>query len=91
MPGGMGRFIREEIIMQFEERDVGPYRLYAGAREVSGQSFEAMVVVVQSTASGTRREVFRTHRFPGSRLFGSAEAALTAAFREGGNVVRAQP
>lgn len=76
--------------MQFEERDVGPYRLYAGAREVAGQSFEAMIVVVQSTASGARREVYRTQRFPGSRLFATAEAALSAALREGGNVVRAQ-
>jgi hypothetical protein len=49
-----------------------------------------MIVVVQSTASGAKREVYRTQRFPGSRLFGSAEAALTAAFREGGNAVRAQ-
>jgi hypothetical protein len=76
--------------MQFEQRDVGPYRLYAGAREVTGQCFEGMIVVVQSTASGAKREVYRTQRFPGSRLFGSAEAALTAAFREGGNAVRAQ-
>jgi hypothetical protein len=73
--------------MQFEEREVGAYRLYAGAREVGGHSFEAMIVVVHNTTGGGRKEVFRTQRFPSSRLFATAEAALSAAFREGGNAV----
>lgn len=74
--------------MQFEQRDVGDYRLYAGAREVARDSFEAMIVVEHAAGSGKRHEIFRTQRFPGSRLFATADAALSAAFRQGGIAVR---
>jgi hypothetical protein len=74
--------------MQFEQRDVGDYRLYAGAREVGRDSFEAMIVVEHAACSGARREIFRCQRLPGSRLFLTAAAALGAAFRQGDIAVR---
>ena len=74
--------------MHFEQKDVGDYRLYAGAREVARDSFEAMIVVEHTLCSGTRREIFRSQRFLGSRLFETADAALSAAFRQGGIAVR---
>ena len=74
--------------MQFEQRDVGDYRLYAGAREVARDSFEAMIVVEHTPHSGSSHEIFRSQRFPGSRLFATADAALSAAFRQGGIAVR---
>jgi hypothetical protein len=74
--------------MQFEQRDVGDYRLYAGAREVARDTFEAMIVVEHTPCSGARHEIFRSQRFMGSRLFATADAALSAAFRQGGIAVR---
>ena len=74
--------------MHFEQKDVGDYRLYAGAREVARESFEAMVVVEHTPRSGVRHEIFRCQRLQGSRLFATADAALSAAFRQGGIAVR---
>lgn len=68
--------------MHFEEREVGGFRLYAGAREVTPQCFEAMVVVVRVEESGgIGGEVFRGQRLFGTRLFATPREALDAAFR----------
>lgn len=68
--------------MHFEEREVGGFRLYAGAREVTPQCFEAMVVVVRVEESGGNGgEVFRGQRLFGTRLFATPREALDAAFR----------
>lgn len=68
--------------MHFEEREVGGFRLYAGAREVTPQCFEAMVVVVRLEESGGNGgEVFRGQRLFGTRLFATPREALDAAFR----------
>lgn len=74
--------------MQFEQRDVGEYRLYAGAREVARDSFEAMIVVEHTGRGGGRHEIFRSQRVAGIRLFATADAALSAAFRQGSIAVR---
>ena len=68
--------------MHFEEREIGGFRLYAGAREVTPQCFEAMVVVVRMEGpSGIGGEVFRGQRLFGTRLFATPREALDAAFR----------
>ena len=68
--------------MHFEEREIGGFRLYAGAREVTPQCFEAMVVVVRMEGpSGIGWEVFRGQRLFGTRLFATPREALDAAFR----------
>ena len=89
VPGGPGEVPHSSgSIMQFEQRDVGDYRLYAGVREVAPDNFEAMVVVEHAQCGGARQEIFRSQRFTGSRLFATADAALSAAFRQGDIAIR---
>lgn len=75
--------------MQFDERTVGDYRIYAGALEAPGGDGYVAAMVVQRI-DGVPREVYRDERVAGGHRWPSADAAIAYAMRLGGAVVRRQ-
>ena len=79
--------------MQFDERNIGDYRVYAGALEAPlGDGYIAALVVQRvQGAPGVPCEVLRDESLACGHRWQSADAALAYAINKGHEAVRSQP
>ena len=76
--------------MHFTERDVGEFRIYAGAMEEPMGGYVAGVVVHRRRGRGQNPElVFRDDRLFGGHRFEAAHDALVRALDRGHRAIRA--
>ncbi len=77
--------------MQFDERDEGDYRIYAGAMPSDGEGYIAAVVVSRVRgAADTPREAFRDNSLAHGHLWTSPSAALSYAVGKGREVINTE-
>ncbi len=77
--------------MQFEERKIGEYRVYAVALDAPlGHGYIAALVVQTEHAGGAPREILRDESLACGHRWPSADAALAYALAKGRDVVRKQ-
>ena len=77
--------------MHFDERNIGDYRVYAGALEGPlGDGYIAALVVVQRVQGvpGAPREVLRDENMAGGHRWRSADAALAYAIGRAREAIR---
>jgi len=78
--------------MQFQERDEGDFRIYAGALEAPrGNGFVASVIVNRVAPAHERREVFRDVSMFGGHRWLTSDDALRQAVKKGREIVRGEP
>jgi len=78
--------------MQFQERDEGDFRIYAGALEAPrGNGFVASVIVNRMAPAHERREVFRDVSMFGGHRWLTSDDALRQAVKKGREIVRGEP
>lgn len=75
--------------MHFDEREVGPYRIYAGAIEAPG-GYVAAAVVKQLKGAEGMPEVFRDEAMSGGHRWARPEEALSYAIAKAKEVVLTQ-
>lgn len=77
--------------MQFDQRDEGEYRIYAGAMESKlGDGYIAAVVVSKVRGVAAEREAFRDDALACGHRWESPKAALSYAFGKGREVIRSE-
>lgn len=79
--------------MHFDERDVGDYRIYAGAMEAPrGGGYTAAVVVSRIRGTDrTPREAYRDTAVAGGHRWGTPTEALNYAVARATELIRSQP
>lgn len=79
--------------MRFDEKDEGPYRIYAGAIEApQGDGWEAAVIVSRRGGPGGRQsEAYRDSRMAGGHRWPTADDALSYAIARARDVIRRAP
>lgn len=79
--------------MKFDERDEGPYRIYAGAIEaLQGDGWLAAVVVSRrGEPRQASREAYRDSRLAGGHRWPTADDALSYAIATAREVIRNAP
>jgi len=76
--------------MYFDERDVGDYKIYAGAIEVACGGYAAAAVVKQVRGVPEAVEVFRDVNMSGGHAWEEPERAVQFAMRVAMDVIRAR-
>jgi hypothetical protein len=78
--------------MVFDERNVGDYRIYAGALESPrGRGYTAAVVVSRVRGAGPKpREAYRDDSLACGYCWPSAEEALSYALNKGRELIRGE-
>lgn len=76
--------------MQFDERTLGDYRIFAGAMEAPRGDGYTAAMIVQRTRGvpNAPREAYRDESLAGGHRWESAEAALAYAFSKAQEVIR---
>ena len=77
--------------MQFNERDEGDYRIYAGALESQLGDGYIAALIVNRISGGAPREVYRDVSLAGGHRWQSPDAALRYAMAKGCDVLRSEP
>lgn len=77
--------------MKFDERDEGPYRIYAGAIEApQGGWLAAVVVSRRGEPRQASREAYRDSRLAGGHRWPTADDALSYAIARAREVIRTE-
>lgn len=75
--------------MHFTERDVGDFRIYAGAMEEPRGGYVAGVVVHRRRGGRTPEIIYRDDRLFGGHRFDKSDEALVRALDSGHRAIRA--
>jgi hypothetical protein len=78
------------IAMQFDERKIGDYRVYAGALEGPRGDGYIAALIVQREQAGASREILRDESLACGHRWVSADAALAYAMTKARDVIRQQ-
>lgn len=78
--------------MQFDERKIGEYRVYAGALEgpMGDGYIAALIVLREAGPAGAAREILRDESLACGHRWPSADAALAYAMARAHEVIRKQ-
>jgi hypothetical protein len=77
--------------MHFDERNVGDYRVYAGALEAQGGYLAAVVISRIRGLPDVPREAYRDTAMSGGHRFEKPDEALSFAVSRASEVIRQEP